>query len=267
MNTLQRKTIVLDGLRVNYLEKGESSPAPVLLLHGFASGSYIWKVLVDRMNERFRILIPDLPGHGLSGLPQAEPTLDYYVRFVERFRISTGMNRFLGVGHSMGAAILAGYSINHSEKLNGMILESPPDERSRLPLFWRTIAIPHLGDFLMNFYPLTREVLKKRLMRGVHDPSLVSREMIEEAWTAFTKGPIKKWIPRAMRFSPLPVAWEKIPLSCKVVYGIQDRLVKPEFLRRLKEVLVSSEFHGFENCKHVPHLEYPENFAGLMMAS
>ena len=256
MNDLQRKTLVLDGTRVSYLEKEAPEPS-VLLLHGFASGSYIWKDFSKRISGS-RILIPDLPGHGFSELSNQDPTLDSLVNWVEKFRLAAGMNRFVGVGHSMGAAILAAYSTAHRGQLSGMVLESPPDDRSRIPFFWKVIATPVLGDFLMNFFPPTKGILRKRLRRGVHDPSLFTEEMIEEAWNSFNKGRLKKWIPRALRVAPLPVEWEKVPHTCRFVYGLQDGLVKPAFVERLRKALPSCEFYPFENCKHVPHLEYPD---------
>jgi pimeloyl-ACP methyl ester carboxylesterase len=264
MTELRRKTIVLDGVRISYLEK-ESSARAVILLHGFASGSYIWKHFPEKIMEPFRILIPDLPGHGSSGLPGSEPTLEYHVRLIEQFRLAAGISQFTGVGHSMGAAILASYSVTHPGKLNGLILESPPDGIGRLPFLWRIMAINKIGDFLMNFYPPTRGILERRLNSGVSESGLFTEEMVDDAWNAFSKGTIKKWIPRALRVSGLTVAWEKVPLHCKIAYGIQDRLVRPAFLNRLRRVLPSSEFHGFENCRHVPHLEYPEKFAGLLV--
>lgn len=262
MNDLQRKTLVLDGSRVSYLEKEAAEPS-LLFLHGFASGSYIWKDFSKRIS-RSRIVIPDLPGHGFSELSNQDPTLDSLVKWVEKFRLAAGMNRFVGVGHSMGAAILAAYSIAHREQLSGMVLESPPDDRSRIPFFWKVIATPVLGDFLMNFFPPSKGILRKRLKRGVHDPSLFTEEMIEEAWNSFNKGRLKKWIPRALRVAPLPVEWEKIPHTCQFVYGLQDGLVKPGFVERLRKALPSCEFYPFENCKHVPHLEYPEQFAKVI---
>jgi pimeloyl-ACP methyl ester carboxylesterase len=107
--------------------------------------------------------------------------------------------------------------------------------------------------------------LKRRLNSGVHQPGLFTNEMLEDAWMSFSKGAMKKWIPRALRVSSLTVDWEKIPVHCKIAYGNQDRLVKPAFLNRLKEVLASAEFHAFDNCRHVPHLEYPEKFAALLV--
>jgi len=264
MIELRRKTIVLDGVRISYLETESSAPA-LILLHGFASGSYIWKKFPEKILGNFRVLIPDLPGHGSSGLPEQEPTLEYHARLIEQFRLAAGINQFMGVGHSMGSAILASYSFTFPGKLNGLVLESPPDGSGSLPLLWRLVAVNGIGDFLMNFYPPTRGLLKRRLNSGVNHPGLFTEEMVNDAWNAFSKGNLKKWIPRALRVSGLKVAWEKIPMQCKIVYGNQDRLMNPAFLNRLREILPFSEFHAFDNCRHVPHLEYPERFAGLLV--
>src|SRR5262245_11042264 len=57
----------VDGLKVHYLTAG-SGPA-VLLLHGYAQTSRMWRPLIPKLAGRFMVIAPDLPGIGDSDVP------------------------------------------------------------------------------------------------------------------------------------------------------------------------------------------------------
>jgi len=259
-----RETQVL-GVRTHYLEKpGNPSCEPLLLLHGFASGAFIWKDFLRTSPLPNRILAPDLPGNGSSDQPLEDPSLDYYVRFVRDFLGGLGFDRFSAIGHSMGGAILAVYGAQHNS-IRAMILESPADDHGNTPLLWRILGAPVIGNACMAFYPLTRKVLLKRLQRGVFEPRVLSDEYVEESWNAFSRGPLRTWIPRALRIKRSAIEWQKVP-SCAVVYGEQDRVVSERFRARLKASLAAADFYALDRCKHIPHLEHPARFHAIVQS-
>lgn len=61
------RTQEVDGVRVHYLTAGQG-PA-VILLHGYAETSRMWRPIIPVLAERFRVIAPDLPGIGDSGIP------------------------------------------------------------------------------------------------------------------------------------------------------------------------------------------------------
>ena len=60
-------TADVDGLKIHYLTAGDG-PA-ILLLHGYAETSSMWRPLIPRLEGRFRVIAPDLPGIGESDVP------------------------------------------------------------------------------------------------------------------------------------------------------------------------------------------------------
>jgi pimeloyl-ACP methyl ester carboxylesterase len=259
-----KETHVL-GVRTHYLEKpGEPSCEPLLLLHGFASGAFVWKDFMRTSPLPNPIFAPDLPGNGSSGQPLEDPTLDYYARFVDGLLGTFGIDKFSAIGHSMGSAILAVYSVQH-QSIRTMILESPADDQGNTPLLWRILSAPVIGNACMAFYPPTRNVLLKRLQRGVFEPGILSDEYFEESWNAFTRGPLRVWIPRALRIKRSVIEWQKVP-SCAVVYGEQDRVVSERFRMRLKANMTAADFHAFDQCMHIPHLEHPVRFHAIVQS-
>lgn len=55
------------GLSCYYLDEGEGPP--VLLLHGFTSETYTWRLVLPLLASRFRAIGVDLPGYGLCDKP------------------------------------------------------------------------------------------------------------------------------------------------------------------------------------------------------
>lgn len=54
---------------VHYLAAGDPTGEPVLLLHGFSAPAAIWLRLAPALADRYRLVIPDMPGEGLSAKP------------------------------------------------------------------------------------------------------------------------------------------------------------------------------------------------------
>jgi pimeloyl-ACP methyl ester carboxylesterase len=95
---------------------------PTLLLHGMAAHSHWWDATAPRLAPGLRAVAIDFRGHGDSdwtadGVYEARTWIDD----VEAARAALGWERFLLVGHSMGARVALGYADLHPERLRGVI--------------------------------------------------------------------------------------------------------------------------------------------------
>src|SRR5262249_51594087 len=61
--------IEADGVRVFYRAAGDSDAPVVLLLHGFPTSSFMFRELIPRLADHYRVLAPDLPGFGFTEVP------------------------------------------------------------------------------------------------------------------------------------------------------------------------------------------------------
>ena len=59
-----------DGVEVFYRAAGDSSAPVVLLLHGFPASSFMFRELIPRLADQFRVIAPDLPGFGFTEVPE-----------------------------------------------------------------------------------------------------------------------------------------------------------------------------------------------------
>ena len=67
MTTYRRPTV--DGHRIFYREAGRPDAPTLLLLHGFPTSSHMFRDLIPLLADRFHVVAPDLPGFGLTTMP------------------------------------------------------------------------------------------------------------------------------------------------------------------------------------------------------
>ena len=58
-----------DGVNVFYRAAGDTSAPVVLLLHGFPASSFMFRELIPRLADHYRVIAPDLPGFGFTKVP------------------------------------------------------------------------------------------------------------------------------------------------------------------------------------------------------
>jgi pimeloyl-ACP methyl ester carboxylesterase len=118
----ESKQCDIDGHRIHWIEAGDGPP--LVLLHGWTCSGFFWKPIIPRLEGSFRVLAPDLPGHGLSSkeeasyLPEAQAT-----RLLE-WLTAIEVDRFILVGHSMGGEIAARMALAAPDRVEGLVLAS-----------------------------------------------------------------------------------------------------------------------------------------------
>lgn len=76
-----------------------------LLLHGAGASGHSWAKLVERFQSRYRMFVPDLPGHGYTRSPRGRARLPDVARDLAALSESVGAKPSLLIGHSAGGAI------------------------------------------------------------------------------------------------------------------------------------------------------------------
>ena len=106
--TIRSHTTTLDGVRWHYATAG-TGPA-LVLLHGYAETSRMWKPVMPVLGERFTVIAPDLPGIGDSGITERGldvKTAAYRVHALVR---SLGVEKARVVGHDIGLMVAYAYA-------------------------------------------------------------------------------------------------------------------------------------------------------------
>ncbi len=114
------KSIKYNNVEVVYTIRGKG-PC-IVLLHGYLETGEVWKGFADRFLPRYRVLTPDLPGHGRSGSWGKVHSMDDLAGSLFSILRSEGIHEIFLVGHSMGGYVAMAFAENYSERLCGYSL-------------------------------------------------------------------------------------------------------------------------------------------------
>jgi pimeloyl-ACP methyl ester carboxylesterase len=102
--------------------------APVLLLpHGYPASSYVYRNLMARLGDRWRLVAPDLPGFGYSATPSAddfEYTFTAYSRFLQSFVDAMRLDRYVIWLHDYGSQFGFQLAIARPESVAGLVIQN-----------------------------------------------------------------------------------------------------------------------------------------------
>ena len=102
------RTEDVDGVRLHYLTAGKG-PA-VILLHGYAETSRMWRPILPVLAERFTVIAPDLPGIGDSGIPADGLDMKSAAMRIHGLARKLGVEKARVVGHDIGLMVAYAYA-------------------------------------------------------------------------------------------------------------------------------------------------------------
>jgi pimeloyl-ACP methyl ester carboxylesterase len=175
------RTATIDGVEVFYREAGPANAPVVLLLHGFPSSSHMFRNLIPALADRYRIIAPDYPAFGQSGVPD-RATFDYsFARFADLMDGLLGrlaVTRYALYVQDYGAPVGYRLALKHPERVTALVVQNGNAYEEGLKEFWKPIK-----DYWASGSKVHREALRAGLtpaatrsqyVDGVRDPSRVS---------------------------------------------------------------------------------------------
>lgn len=123
----QQKRITMSRLTTAYYHGGTPGKTKLMLIHGNASSSVFYLHLMERLEEHFEMVAPDLRCFGDSDALPVDATrgMKDFSDDIHELVKALGWDKFVILGWSMGGGAAMQYAIDHSECLNGMILQAP----------------------------------------------------------------------------------------------------------------------------------------------
>src|SRR5271166_4894304 len=121
----QDKTIVshtaeIDGAKLHYMTAGHGTP--LILLHGYAETSLMWKPIIPVLAERFTVIAPDLPGIGDSDIPTEGLDMRSAAVRIHDLAKSLGVQKAEVVGHDIGLMVAYAYAAQFPTEVTKLVL-------------------------------------------------------------------------------------------------------------------------------------------------
>lgn len=114
------KYLDLHGNRLAYQDEGQGEA--ILLLHGMAGSSETWRSVIRPLSRKYRVIAPDLLGHGRSAKPRSDYSLGAFAVLLRDLLDELGVARATIVGHSLGGGVALQFVYQHPDYCERLVL-------------------------------------------------------------------------------------------------------------------------------------------------
>lgn len=257
----------LDGIRLHYLDEGPRDAPVLLMLHGNPTWSFYYRNLVLRLRDRYRCIVPDHVGCGLSDKPGDDRYGYHLARRIED--VDALVHKTVGDGplsivvHDWGGMIGFGWAAPRAERI----------ERS---VILNTAAFPMPADKKLPFalWLGGRTPVGTALIRGFNAFSgaaarIAFKQPVSEEVRAAYTGPYDSWANRiaTVRFvqdiplKPGDRGYDIVAGTAEqlhrfadkpafIGWGLKDFVFDAPFYREWRRYLPDAECHAWEDCGH-----------------
>jgi pimeloyl-ACP methyl ester carboxylesterase len=117
----------IDGVEVFYREAGPKDAPVILLLHGFPTSSQMFRDLIPRLSDRYRVIAPDYPGYGHSAMPDRATfayTFENYANIIDKLTRQIGAHRYALYVMDYGAPVGFRLAVKNPDRVTGFVVQN-----------------------------------------------------------------------------------------------------------------------------------------------
>ncbi|MFH1529445.1 MAG: alpha/beta fold hydrolase [Pseudomonadota bacterium] len=261
----------VQGTIIAWGEMGDGPP--LVLLHGLMDTHRTWRRVAERLASRHRVLMPDLPGSGCSGRPDAPYTLGWNAQMVAGWMEAIGVDRASVCGHSYGGGVAQWMLLEHRARVDRLALVSAGGLGRQVAMGMRLAAFPFLGRRLT---PLVVQHGLPRILKYIsgmvgHMEPEEQRRFIEmnripgtdRAFQRTLEGVINVFGQTMQTTQRVEEVDELPPIA--LFWGSKDPIIP---IRHGRDAVARSRNITLTTypCGHYPHLDVPDLFADDLVA-
>lgn len=256
--SLRARTVDLpSGVRVRVVEGGPADGKVAVLVHGWACSAFSWRHVARRlMTEGYRVLIPDLKGHGFSDKP---PMAEEYsgasmTEHLLEVLDACGVERAaLLAGHSMGGAICAAAAVEQPARFERLALLAPVGFGRVSALKLGRWASPQVTVGVLP-YMVPRWLVGSVLKMTYGGPAVIHEDDVAEYWAPSQFPGYAAALRHLLHeFDWLPHDGERLRRLRQpvlVMFGSRDRVVVPLRCEELVRELPHGELRMVRKAGH-----------------
>jgi pimeloyl-ACP methyl ester carboxylesterase len=253
---------LVNGLHLAVTEyPGPEGARWLTLLHGIGGAGDSWLPVVDELSRHFRLLVPDLRGHGASDKPTSGYLVPDYARDLEGLLQAFEIDRPLLLGHSLGGLISLTWATDHPRKAAGIAIEDSPLRGGPrvLPRFDEWIAMNQMepAELAAHYASEHRDWSKEDCRRRAEGMTSVALPVFTEMRSANVNPDQED------RINPLKV----IESPLLLVYGDLETggMVVPNDAVRLETELPHASTVRIPGASHSIHRDRPRELLDIVV--
>lgn len=109
--------VTVNGITLAYEDRGQGDT--VVLLHGYCGSSAYWEIVSPLLAQSYRVIVPDLRGHGGTDAPIGACSIDQMADDIAELLEKLGIEKYTLLGHSMGGYVALSIAERFPQRLNG----------------------------------------------------------------------------------------------------------------------------------------------------
>jgi pimeloyl-ACP methyl ester carboxylesterase len=267
------KYLDLHGERIAYLDEG--SGEAIVLLHGMAGSSDTWRSLIGPLSRKYRVVAPDLLGHGNSTKPRTDYSLGALSVLIRDVLNELDITQATFVGHSLGGGISMQFVYQHPDYVQRLVLINSGGLGPDVGMLLRLASLP--GAELV----LPIIAAKRLLAPGERVWSLMRKAGIEsprgeEMWRHYrslSDGPTRQAFLRTVRavidhrgqaVSALNRLNTRMDFPVMAIWGDRDAMIPVAHAYAAQQVRPDVRVEVLTDVGHFPHAERPAEVAELI---
>jgi len=235
---------------------------PLVLLHGLGASSFSWRDNIGVWSKHFRVLAPDLPGHGRTpagAVPDFR--LETLTRELVRLLDHLGIREAALAGNSFGGSLALLLAREYPERFPALALLAPAAALQRAPWLFYPLRLPLLGSAVAAL--LGPWIVPLGLRIAYHRRDLITPEVVAGYAPTFrllANRLALRQLARQVDFWPPPrveALLRDLRQPISLIWGERDRILPVTQAHWLKFRLPQAELHLLPEVGHAPHEEAP----------
>lgn len=250
-----------EGVRLHYDFHSPDSGSTVLLLHGLGSCGEDWPLQLAALAPTYRVLTPDLPGHGRSTPPPGRPTVQEYARSMIDLLDGVGDRSAHFIGLSLGGAVALQCALDFPDRVRSLVLVNS-FARLRSGAVGAGRGLLRLLLVLLAPMRWVGDWVAAGLFPGAEQAAL--REAAAARLASNPRRAYRAALYAAARFDVRPRLWE---VSCPtlIVAGDRDRTVPLTAKHELTKGIPGARLAVVPDSGHATPLDQPQAFNDLLL--
>lgn len=252
---LERYTEI-QGVKICYLEWGASNPEAMVFIHGLSGNVQNWWDQFEDFRDQYRVIVPDLPGHGKSAKPEEfDYSVPDFANIVIQLMDQLNIKKAHIIGNSMGGAIAGYLAIHYPDRVNRLVLSDSAGIKS-IPL----INLAPLATPLA--FRLTG-VTSAKQYKGTSPKQMARAEMNASFRNTNEEFPYLKALDKSLsQLAKIDLTDDlsKIQAKTLLIWGDNDNLVPLSVSKTFLKNIPDSQLYVVKKGAHTPNMNKPKEF-------
>lgn len=255
--------VSVNNISLYYEIHGEGEP--IVFIAGFSSDHTIWKEVVQEFAKSYQVILFDNRGSGQSEVPQGPYSIEDMAQDVLELCAKIGIKKSHFVGNSMGGFILQHLALKNPELVKSAVIGNSNSTINTCFHFYVDAQLELLKAnaplrslikascswvFSYSFLSIPG-VLDYLIQVGLDNPYPFSIKGYEGQYAALEGFDARKIV-------------KDIRVPVLVISGEQDLIFSAQTVKSFAEQIPDAHYYCFENCGHLPMLEYPHDFVTVV---